>query len=194
MKNKIFCLVLCIILLMSVTCCTSSEEDTFPTFDFRKSNDYVSIDNATLTMKFASEDKSGKGWEPNTLLAIYVSKSEQPLFLDYDDEKVSDYKKIDGYTVVAEYDRDELGSQYSAFRLPFDQVFYTYSQEIVIPSGYLQDEQGVLHFYLCDVSGSFETGYMMLTLRSIQNVKYETKDGRVKFNFDNCVAENIRRS
>ena len=193
MKNKILCLALCLLLLVSFAGCTMPVEDNFPSFDFQKNDAWVDVDNATMTMKFASEDKRGNGWIPNTKLVIYVSKSDQPLDLDYEEEKVSDYRAIEGYTVVAEYDRDELGSKYSAYRLPFDNLLYTYSQEITIPSEYLQDEQGELHFYLCDVSGWQEIGYMMLTLRYIKNVKYQIKDGQVMFDFESCVIKNPRR-
>ena len=192
MKNKILCIALCLLLLCCFTGCTVPLEDVFPTFDFKKSDSYVDLDNATVTMKFASEDKRGNGWRPNTLLAIYISNNDQPLNLDYEEEKVADYRAIEGYTVVAEYDRNELGSKYSAYRLPFEKVLYTYSQEITIPSEYLHDDEGTLNFYLCDVSGSAESGYMMLTLRYIKNVKYQTKDGQVTFDFKKCVIENPR--
>lgn len=191
MKNRILCLALCLLLLVVLASC-ETVEDTFPIFEFEQSDAWVDVGNATMTMKFASEDKRGNGWRPNNLLVIYVSKSDQPLNLDYEEEKVSDYRAIEGYTVVAEYDRDELGSKYSAYRLPFDNLLYTYSQEITIPSEYLQDEQGELHFYLCDVSGWQEIGYMMLTLRYIKNVKYQIKDGQVMFDFESCVIKNPR--
>ena len=191
MKNKISCPALCLLLLIILASC-ETVEDTFPIFEFEQSDAWVDVGNATMIMKFASEDKRGNGWIPNTLLVIYVSKSDQPLNLDYEEEKVSDYRAIEGYTVVAEYDRDELGSKYSAYRLPFDNLLYTYSQEITIPSEYLQDEQGELHFYLCDVSGWQEIGYMMLTLRYIKNVKYQIKDGQVMFDFESCVIKNPR--
>ena len=55
-------------------------------------------------------------------------------------------------------------------------------------------DQGVLNFYLCDVSGSSGTGYMMLTLRHIKNVKYQAKDGQVKFDFSDCEIQNVRVS
>ena len=192
MKNKISCPALCLLLLIILVSC-ETVEDTFPIFEFEQSDAWVDVDNATLTMKFASEDKRGNGWIPNTKLVIYVNKSDQPLDLDYEEEKVSDYRAIEGYTVVAEYDRDELGSKYSAYRLPFDNLLYTYSQEITIPSEYLQGEQGELHFYLCDVSGWQEVGYMMLTLRYIKNVKYQIKDGQVMFDFESCVIKNPSR-
>jgi hypothetical protein len=192
MKNRILCLALCLLLLVVLASC-ETVEDTFPIFEFEQSDAWVDVDNATMTMKFASEDNRGNGWRPNNLLVIYVSKSDQPLDLDYEEERVSDYRAIEGYTVVAEYDRDELGSKYSAYRLPFDNLLYSYSQEITIPSEYLQGEQGELHFYLCDVSGWQEIGYMMLTLRYIKNVKYQIKDGQVMFDFESCVIKNPRR-
>lgn len=194
MKNKILCLALCTLLLMCFTGCTMPKDDTFPTFDFKKSNDYVDIENAIVTMKFASEDKRGNRWFTGAVLAIYVSKNDVSINMEYDEERVADYQAIDGYTVVAEYDRDTLGSKYSAYRLPFDNVLYTYSREITIPSEYLQDDQGVLNFYLCDVIGSPEMGYAILPLRHIKNVKYQTKDGQVKFDFSDCEIQNVRVS
>ena len=191
MKNKILCLALCLLLLAVLASC-ETVEDTFPSFDFVKSDAWVDVDNATLAMYFATEDQNGDGWVPNDTLAIYVSNSDKALVFDHSGEEIPDYKSIEGYTLLSEYGRNSLGSKYSATKMPFSgRLKYQYCEDILIPSEYLQGEQGELHFYLCDVT-PVSDGYMMVTLRYIRNVTYQIKDGQVTFNFDNCVIGNPR--
>ena len=183
-------LIMMLVCILSLACFTGCEvvEDTFPSFDFKKSNEYVDIDHATMTMYFAVKDQNGEGWTSGRL-GLYVSNSDQLLVFDHSGEEIEDYREIECYTLLEEFKSKKA---YTAIRLPFDHLIYKYSQEIVIPSEYLQEEQGVLNFYLCDISGSPEGGYFMITLRYIKNVTYQTKDGQVKFNFDDCMIENPR--
>ncbi|MBO5758160.1 MAG: hypothetical protein J6S28_10720 [Clostridia bacterium] len=191
MKNRISCLALCLLLLIILASC-ETVEDTFPIFEFEQSDAWVDVNNATLTMYFATEDQNGDGWIPNDTLVLYVSNSDKALAFDHAGEKIADYRSIEGYTPLSEYSRSSHGSKYAATKMPFSgRLKYQYCEDILIPSEYLQGEQGELHFYLCDVSKTPD-GYMMVTLRYIKNVGYLTKDGMVTFDFENCTIGNPR--
>lgn len=191
MKNRILCLALCLLLLVILTSC-ETVEDTFPIFEFEQSDAWMDVNNATLPMYFASEDQNGDGWVTNFALVLYVSNSNKGPVFDHAGEAIPDYKSIEGYTLLAEYGRSSLGSQYAARKMPFTgRLKYQYCEDVRIPSEYLQGDHGMLHFYLCDVS-ECPDGYMMVTLRSITNVTYEVMNGQVKFGFDGCVIKNPR--
>jgi hypothetical protein len=179
-------------LLLVVLASCETVEDTFPSFDFQKNDAWVDVNNATLPMYFATEDQNGDGWIPNDTLVIYVSNSNKGPVFDHAGEAIPDYKSIEGYTLLSEYGRNSLGSKYSATKMPFSgRLKYQYCEDILIPSEYLQGEQGELHFYLCDMAKTPD-GYMMVMLRYIKNVGYQTKDGKVTFDFENCTIGNPR--
>ena len=194
MKNRIFCLALCLLLLVSFTGCAQktksfvslfeSFEHTFPNFDLKSSTDYMDVNDAKMTLYFANADQKGHVfYNP---IVIYVSNSEKAILgHDREDQTVADYKSMEGYTVLAEYGASDMDGSLYAVKRVFSNLKYKYSEQITIPSEHLQGEQGTLYFYLCLVN---EVGdeYMILTKKGIGNIRYEVRDGQAKFDFSDC--------
>ncbi len=194
MKNKILCLAICLLLLVCFTGCAQktksfvslfeSVDRTLPSFDLGASRSYMDVDDATMTMYFATDDQHGYCTFGYYRLALYVSNQDRGLYYDRDDRTIADYQNIEGYTLLVEYsDADIDGSQY-AIRRTWQNLKYKYSEEITIPTEYLEGEQGTLYFYLCavDQTGESDT-YFVHTCQSIKNIGYENQDGQVKFDF-----------
>ncbi|MBQ5793592.1 MAG: hypothetical protein IIW17_06205 [Clostridia bacterium] len=194
MKNRILCLALCLLLLVCFVGCAQktktqvslfeSFERTFPNFDLKSSADYMDVNDAKMTLYFANADQKGNVfYNP---IVIYVSNSEKAISgHDREDQTVADYKSLEGYTVLTEYGASDMDGSLYAVKRAFTNLKYKYSEQITIPSEHLQGEQGTLYFYLCLVN---EVGdeYMILTKKGIGNIRYEVRDGQVKFDFSDC--------
>ena len=193
MKNNLWSIAVLVLALVCLTGCAQktqtrvslfeSFERTFPNFDLKSSADYMDVNDAKMTLYFANADQKGNVfYNP---IAIYVSNSDKALSYDREDETVADYKSMEGYTVLTEYGASDMDGSLYAVKRAFTNLKYKYSEQITIPSEYLQGEQGTLYFYLCLVN---EVGdeYMILTKKSIGNIHYEVRDGQVKFDFSDC--------
>ena len=196
MKNKLWCIAALILALVCLTGCAQktqtrvslfeSFERTFPNFDLKSSADYMDVNDAKMTLYFANADQKGNVfYNP---IAIYVSNCDRMLSHSREDQTVPDYKAIEGYTVLSEYGASDMDGNLYAVKRAFTNLKYKYSEQITIPSEYLQGEQGTLYFYLCLIN---EVGdeYMILTKKSIGNIRYEVSNGQVKFDFSDCESE-----
>lgn len=194
MKHKFSCLILCMLILVCFAGCSQKTqtrvplfeafERTFPNFDLKSSADYMDVNDAKMTLYFANADQKGNVfYNP---IAIYVSNCDKILSHSREDQTVPDYKAIEGYTVLVEYDgaSDMDGSLYAVKRA-FTNLKYKYSEQITIPSEYLQGDQGTLYFHLC-LFNEVGDEYMILTRKTIGNIRYEVHEGQVKFDFSDC--------
>ena len=194
MKKKLSSILLLVFVLVCMTGCAQrtqtrvslfeSFERTFPNFDLKSSADYMDVNDAKMTLYFANADQKGNVfYNP---IAIYVSNSEKAILgHDREDQTVADYKSMEGYTVLTEYGASDMDGSLYAVKRAFSNLKYKYSEQVTIPSEYLQGEQGTLYFYLCLVN-EVGDGYMILTKKSIGNIHYEVRDGQVKFDFSDC--------
>ena len=196
MKNKLWSIAVLILVLVCLTSCMQktqtrvslfeSFEHTFPNFDLESSADDMDVNAAKMTLYFANADQKGDVfYNP---VAIYVSNCDKMLSHSREDQTVPDYKAIEGYTVLSEFGASDMDGNLYAVKRAFTNLKYKYSEQITIPSEYLQGEQGTLYFYLCLVN---EVGdeYMILTKKSIGNIRYEVINGQVKFDFSDCESE-----
>ena len=197
MKNKLWSIAVLMLALVCLTGCAQktqtrvslfeSFERTFPNFDLKSSADYMDVNDAKMTLYFANADQKGNVfYNP---IVIYVSNSEKAILgHDREDQTVADYKSMEGYTVLVEYGASDMDGSLYAVKRAFSNLKYKYSEQVTIPSEYLQGEQGTLYFYLCLVN-EVGNGYMILTKKSIGNIHYEVRDGQVKFDFGDCESE-----
>ena len=193
MKKKLSSVLLLVFVLVCMTGCAQrtqtrvslfeSFERTFPNFDLKSSADYMDVNDAKMTLYFANADQKGNVF--GNPIAIYVSNCDRRLSHSREDQTVADYKSMEGYTVLVEYGASDMDGSLYAVKRAFSNLKYKYSEQVTIPSEYLQGEQGTLYFYLCLVN-EVGDGYMILTKKSIGSIRYEVRDGQVKFDFSDC--------
>lgn len=197
MKKKLSSISLLVFVLVCMTGCAQrtqtrvslfeSFEHTFPNFDLKSSADYMDVNDAKMTLYFANADQKGNVfYNP---IVIYVSNSEKDISgHDREDQTVADYKSMEGYTVLTEYGASDMDGSLYAVKRAFTNLKYKYSEQITIPSEYLQGDQGTLYFHLC-LFNEVGDEYMILTKKTIGNIRYEVHDGQVKFDFSDCESE-----
>lgn len=197
MKKKLSSILLLVFVLVCMTGCAQrtqtrvslfeSFEHTFPNFDLKSSAEYMDVNDAKMTLYFANADQKGNVfYNP---IVIYVSNSEKDISgHDREDQTVADYKSMEGYTVLTEYGASDMDGSLYAVKRAFTNLKYKYSEQITIPSEYLQGDQGTLYFHLC-LFNEVGDEYMILTKKTIGNIRYEVHDGQVKFDFSDCESE-----
>ena len=197
MKKKLSSILLLVFVLVCMAGCAQrtqtrvslfeSFEHTFPNFDLKSSADYMDVNDAKMTLYFANADQKGNVfYNP---IVIYVSNSEKAILgHDREDQTVADYKSMEGYTVLTEYGASDMDGSLYAVKRAFTNLKYKYSEQITIPSEYLQGDQGTLYFHLC-LFNEVGDEYMILTKKTIGNIRYEVHDGQVKFDFSDCESE-----
>ena len=197
MKKKLSSISLLVFVLVCMTGCAQrtqtrvslfeSFEHAFPNFDLKSSAEYMDVNDAKMTLYFANADQKGNVfYNP---IVIYVSNSEKAISgHDREDQTVADYKSMEGYTVLTEYGASDMDGSLYAVKRAFTNLKYKYSEQITIPSEYLQGDQGTLYFHLC-LFNEVGDEYMILTKKTIGNIRYEVHDGQVKFDFSDCESE-----
>ena len=148
MKSKLTLLIFCILVVLCITGCVQktttkaemlSSTYIFPTFDLEATDSYMDVDQVKMTLYFASHDQTQNGRQPHTAYVIYACNTEQHInvYQGIQSDTLSDYRNVDGHSIVAEFTRQEIDGRHQAKVLPSMNLKYKYSCDIQIPKDYL---------------------------------------------------------
>ena len=178
--------------------------DDMPCMDLKCTTEPMPVDQAVMTLYFATTIREDQIVDERYSWVIYVSNlNKGNLRTSFPDQSTSedyvpplaDYRNVEGYYILAEFHGVDEISKLTAKWRRFRPVKYNYSQQITIPAECLTGESGTLSIHAYDLlewydEDTKETVYAIganpLGCRIIWHIKYEVKDGQVWFDLSDC--------